>query len=73
MKRGHTGAARALAALYARKGQLARARGIYGRLAQQGDEEAAEALARLAPPPEPSPAPEKEDAGLGGFFKKFFK
>ncbi len=73
MKHGHTGAARALAALYARKGQLARARGIYSRLAQQGDEEAAEALARLAPPPKPSPAPEKEDTGLGGFFRKFFK
>lgn len=73
MQRGHTGAAHALAALYVRKGQLARARGIYGALARQGDEEAAEALARLAPPPEPSPAPEKEDTSLGGFFKKFFK
>lgn len=71
MHRGHSEAARTLAALYVAKGQLARARTIYSTLARQGDQEAAEALSRLAPPP--APAPEKEDSSLGGFFKKFFK
>lgn len=71
MHRGHSEAARALAALYVAKGQLARARTIYSTLARQGDQDAAKALSRLAPPP--TPAPEKEDSSLGGFFKKFFK